>query len=30
MYQKAYMPAVGENGGIHRVSGYHMGYRIAP
>ena len=28
MYQKAFMPAVGENGGCHRVSGYHMGYRV--
>lgn len=28
MYQKAFMPAVGENGGYHRVSGYHMGYRV--
>lgn len=28
MYQKAFMPAVGENGGVHRVSGYHMGYRV--
>lgn len=28
MYKKAFVPAVGENGGIHRVSGYHMGYRV--
>ena len=28
MYQKAYMPAVGENGGVHRVSGYRMGYAV--
>lgn len=28
MYKKAYMPAVGEGSGIHRVSGYHMGYRV--
>lgn len=28
MYKKAFLPAVGENGGIHRVSGYHMGYRV--
>lgn len=28
MYKLAYMPAVGENGGYHRVSGYHMGYRV--
>lgn len=28
MYQKAYMPAVGENGGVHRVSGYRMGYPV--
>lgn len=28
MYQKAFMPAVGEGGGYHRVSGYHMGYAV--
>lgn len=28
MYQKAFMPAVGENGGVHRVSGYRMGYGV--
>lgn len=28
MYSKAFMPAVGENGGVHRVSGYHMGYAV--
>lgn len=28
MYQNAYLPAVGENGGVHRVSGYHMGYAV--
>lgn len=28
MYKLAYMPAVGENGGYHRVSGYHMGYAV--
>lgn len=28
MYQKAFMPAVGENGGYHRVSGYRMGYAV--
>lgn len=28
MYKNAMMPAVGENGGVHRVSGYHMGYRV--
>ena len=28
MYKLAYMPAVGEGGGYHRVSGYHMGYRV--
>lgn len=28
MYKFAYMPAVGENGGYHRVSGYRMGYRV--
>lgn len=28
MYQKAFMPAVGDGGGYHRVSGYRMGYRV--
>ena len=28
MYKKAFMPAVGENGGYHRVSGYRMGYAV--
>lgn len=28
MYQNAYLPAVGENGGVHRVSGYHMGCAV--
>ena len=28
MYQKAFMPAVGEGGGYHRVSGYRMGYAV--
>lgn len=28
MYKLAYMPAVGENGGYHRVSGYRMGYAV--
>lgn len=28
MYNKAFMPAVGEGGGYHRVSGYHMGYAV--
>lgn len=28
MYTKAFMPAVGENGGAHRVSGYRMGYAV--
>lgn len=28
MYQNAYLPAVGENGGVHRVSGYRMGYAV--
>lgn len=28
MYTKAWMPAVGENGGVHRVSGYRMGYAV--
>lgn len=28
MYKLAYMPAVGENGGYHRVSGYRMGYSV--
>lgn len=28
MYSKAFMPAVGENGGVHRVSGYRMGYAV--
>ena len=28
MYKKAFMPAVGENGGVHRVSGYRMGYAV--
>lgn len=28
MYQKAFMPAVGDGGGYHRVSGYHMGYTV--
>lgn len=28
MYKFAYMPAVGEGGGYHRVSGYRMGYRV--
>lgn len=28
MYKLAYMPAVGEGGGVHRVSGYRMGYAV--
>lgn len=28
MYKLAYMPAIGENGGYHRVSGYRMGYAV--
>lgn len=28
MYNKAFMPAVGEGGGYHRVSGYRMGYAV--
>lgn len=28
MYKLAYMPAVGEGGGYHRVSGYRMGYAV--
>ena len=28
MYKKAWMPTVGENGGVHRVSGYRMGYAV--
>lgn len=28
MYKKAFMPAVGEGGGYHRVSGYRMGYAV--
>ena len=28
MYKLAYMPAVGDGGGYHRVSGYHMGYAV--
>lgn len=28
MYKLAYMPAVGEGGGHHRVSGYRMGYAV--
>lgn len=28
MYNLAFMPSVGENGGIHRISGYRMGYAV--